>query len=178
MSTPDFSEGEHPWNCLSCRSKKLRCDRQRPSCSNCVKKQRDCVFPTSGRAFRRAPSHAGRSNAGARQAELLERLRRLETAVDGLNWEVETGRGEPVHMFPDMTMAAATPNNPGLDTRNHGVGASSPPLTEARDNRKPVIVPTTDSHMRGGIYVEDTFWATLRREVCYIECQVVCHSAG
>ncbi|KAH7233803.1 uncharacterized protein BKA55DRAFT_580188 [Fusarium redolens] len=38
-------------NCISCKERKVRCDRRLP-CSNCTKADRDCVFPTTGRILR------------------------------------------------------------------------------------------------------------------------------
>lgn len=42
--------------CLRCRLKKIKCDRQIPSCSNCLKSGVECVFrdPESGNAVSRA----------------------------------------------------------------------------------------------------------------------------
>lgn len=35
--------------CVSCRSRKLKCDRQGPKCGRCSKANADCVYPESRR---------------------------------------------------------------------------------------------------------------------------------
>ena len=44
-----------PLACVSCRSRKLKCDRTKPACSRCVKVNNECVYPESRRkpAFKR-----------------------------------------------------------------------------------------------------------------------------
>jgi len=41
--------------CVSCRSRKLKCDRLKPSCARCKKVDNECVYPESRRkpAFKR-----------------------------------------------------------------------------------------------------------------------------
>ncbi|KAH8745548.1 hypothetical protein F5883DRAFT_586832 [Diaporthe sp. PMI_573] len=71
------SEGSlHIWNCLTCRRRKVRCDRRSP-CSQCSRAGFDCAFPTSGRAPTRR-DEAPSSSSRARNQDLLTRLNRLE----------------------------------------------------------------------------------------------------
>ncbi|RSL43548.1 hypothetical protein CEP51_016347 [Fusarium floridanum] len=42
-----MSQQQTRMSCLTCRSKKLRCDRVLPSCSRCTQSGEDCVFPGS-----------------------------------------------------------------------------------------------------------------------------------
>ncbi len=41
--------------CVSCRARKLKCDRTKPACSRCTKVSGECVYPESRRkpAFKR-----------------------------------------------------------------------------------------------------------------------------
>lgn len=41
--------------CVTCRSRKLKCDRVKPVCTRCTKAKADCVYPESRRkpAFKR-----------------------------------------------------------------------------------------------------------------------------
>lgn len=41
--------GMEPLACVSCRSRKLKCDRTKPACSRCVKVNNECVYPESRR---------------------------------------------------------------------------------------------------------------------------------
>lgn len=48
-------QGSEPLACVTCRSRKLKCDRVRPACSRCLKVKGECVYPESRRkpAFKR-----------------------------------------------------------------------------------------------------------------------------
>lgn len=41
--------------CVTCRSRKLKCDRTKPACTRCAKLKSECVYPESRRkpAFKR-----------------------------------------------------------------------------------------------------------------------------
>lgn len=41
--------GTEPLACVSCRARKLKCDRTKPACTRCVKVKNDCVYPESRR---------------------------------------------------------------------------------------------------------------------------------
>lgn len=43
------AQGTEPLACVSCRARKLKCDRTRPACTRCVKVKNDCVYPESRR---------------------------------------------------------------------------------------------------------------------------------
>lgn len=45
----DASGGLEPLACVSCRSRKLKCDRTKPACTRCVKVNGECVYPESRR---------------------------------------------------------------------------------------------------------------------------------
>lgn len=36
-------------SCTQCRSRKLKCDRAKPSCARCLKSSEDCTYPNSRR---------------------------------------------------------------------------------------------------------------------------------
>ena len=38
-----------PLSCVTCRSRKLRCDRIKPNCTRCIRLKSDCVYPESRR---------------------------------------------------------------------------------------------------------------------------------
>ena len=46
---PDGQHGTEPLACVSCRARKLKCDRTRPVCSRCLKVENECVYPESRR---------------------------------------------------------------------------------------------------------------------------------
>ncbi|EFQ25024.1 hypothetical protein CGRA01v4_06675 [Colletotrichum graminicola] len=61
--------GSEPLACVTCRSRKLKCDRVKPACSRCLKVKGECVYPES----RRKPAFK-RKNV----KELEERLAQVE----------------------------------------------------------------------------------------------------
>lgn len=170
MSTLD--SGEQPWNCLNCKRRKVRCDRQYP-CANCVKGERDCVFPTSGRIFKRAEPRVHPSGPRSRQLELMSRIRRLEKVVDDLNSELEaqpgtSRRGSPpshdmscdisnsdeiVASFsdPDMSLQGGDPPSATISPGQQSEGSEA----------QATIIRSQE---RSSVYVGDHFWVSLRRE--------------
>ncbi|KEY68907.1 hypothetical protein S7711_03837 [Stachybotrys chartarum IBT 7711] len=89
-TSPSSSEGPVSiWNCLSCKRRKVRCDRKKP-CTNCARTASNCVYPTSGRLPRR-PQHVSSSDASpsnqqpASQADLLLRVKRVEGLLNSYN---------------------------------------------------------------------------------------------
>ncbi|KAF6839757.1 binuclear zinc transcription factor [Colletotrichum plurivorum] len=62
-------QGSEPLACVTCRSRKLKCDRVKPACSRCLKVKGDCVYPES----RRKPAFKRRN-----VKELEERLAQVE----------------------------------------------------------------------------------------------------
>jgi hypothetical protein len=47
--TDTDSAKTEPLACVSCRARKLKCDRTKPACTRCVKVSNDCVYPESRR---------------------------------------------------------------------------------------------------------------------------------
>lgn len=76
------------WSCVTCRRRKVKCDRRDP-CANCIRNNIECHFPVTGRLPRRSRDpNAGKSPA-QKQTELIGRLRRLENLVTELAGQVE-----------------------------------------------------------------------------------------
>ncbi|RYP12836.1 hypothetical protein DL767_011061 [Monosporascus sp. MG133] len=74
--------------CTTCRARKLGCNRVYP-CHNCVRSGAECIFPV-----RRRPQKPRKTN----NAELLQRLNRLETIVSKVSVEgldQENAQGPP-----------------------------------------------------------------------------------
>uniref|UniRef100_L2G9U7 Binuclear zinc transcription factor n=1 Tax=Colletotrichum fructicola (strain Nara gc5) TaxID=1213859 RepID=L2G9U7_COLFN len=67
--TGPVGQGSEPLACVTCRSRKLKCDRVKPACSRCVKVKGECVYPES----RRKPAFKRRN-----VKELEERLAQVE----------------------------------------------------------------------------------------------------
>lgn len=72
-------------SCVTCRRRKVRCDKIHPSCTNCSKAGIECVFPGPGRAKRKTRK--------PQDAELLARLKKLEGVIQSLGAQVEEDKG-------------------------------------------------------------------------------------
>ncbi|KAK7414376.1 hypothetical protein QQX98_006741 [Neonectria punicea] len=71
--------GTEPLACVSCRARKLKCDRIKPACSRCIKVSNDCVYPES----RRKPTFKRRN-----VKELEARLAQVEDYLKDVNKNV------------------------------------------------------------------------------------------
>ncbi len=83
LSMPKDRVRPHPVSCQTCRSKKLKCNRVQP-CSNCTARGINCTFlvPPQGPADTNSSPHSN--------AELLERIRRLESIILQQRGPIET----------------------------------------------------------------------------------------
>ncbi|KAG6010053.1 hypothetical protein E4U21_000496 [Claviceps maximensis] len=81
----------NPRSCVTCRRRKVRCDKQMP-CSNCRRAQIPCAFPAPGRAPRQPrpkdPS-APPKTSSHREVELIKRLKKLEGIVEELSGQID-----------------------------------------------------------------------------------------
>jgi len=139
----------NPRSCVTCRKRKVRCDKREP-CSNCVKANIDCIFPPPGRAPRKPRR--------PQDAELLKRLRRLESVVDSLGAQVDED-GNPV------------PADPGADERDSSGFLDREELAAGRPSRT-----TSLNHGLGRLvikegrsrYVSNDIWSSLGEEIADI----------
>lgn len=115
MSTSQ--DGLKIWSCVTCRRRKVRCDRRDP-CAHCVKQGIQCHFPVTGRLPRRSRDPAaasisdssttgggkGEVGVGKKQMDLMTRVRRLESLVTELAGQVEE-KGADVYPTTSSTYA-------------------------------------------------------------------------
>ncbi|RMZ73014.1 C6 transcription factor [Pyrenophora seminiperda CCB06] len=125
----------NPRSCVTCRRRKVKCDKQNP-CSNCVRARIECVFPGPGRAPRKSRKPA--------DAELLERLRRLEGVVTSLNAQVEGHEQESGGGEVNKDAHVAVDNS-----------------VEGLENRFGRLVVEKGRSR----YINNSFWASLNNEV-------------
>lgn len=117
------SDRLNPRSCVTCRRRKVRCDKHMP-CSNCRRAQIPCIFPAPGRAPRRPrpkdPNAPPKQPSSEREIELMKRLRKLEGIVEELSGqiEVETARN---HSSSGNSPEAIATNNGG-DSNTPGSG--------------------------------------------------------
>ncbi|EGO53307.1 hypothetical protein NEUTE1DRAFT_92483 [Neurospora tetrasperma FGSC 2508] len=117
-----FSGALNPRSCVTCRRRKVRCDKHMP-CSNCRRAQIPCIFPAPGRAPRRPrpkdPNAPSKQPSSERELELMKRLRKLEGIVEELSGQIEL---EAVrHPFSSSNSPEGTG---GHDADGHATGAT------------------------------------------------------
>jgi hypothetical protein len=155
------ADGLRIWSCVTCRRRKIRCDRRDP-CANCTRTGLDCHFPVTGRLPRRRdPGAAGQSGvskpAAQRQSELLSRLRRLEAVVTEMSAQVEErgsdldtlstsrGGGGLMHESPSGSRAAG----------NASLGGSS--VADGQSSALSLLTGSTASSQLDEVDLEEDF---------------------
>lgn len=120
---PDASaaslQGMEPLACVSCRARKLKCDRTKPACTRCVKVKNECVYPES----RRKPTFKRRN-----VKELEARLAQVEEYLK----EVNKGNDDGAILLDDADISLGdftfAPDNISQDA-NTSSSASDPTLS-------------------------------------------------
>lgn len=130
----------HIRSCLSCRHRKVKCDRQLP-CSNCQRAGSECIFPPG-------PGRAPKRPRAARDPHLLERLWKLERIVRRL------GAGEDSE---DENSEGNTIADSEADAKNAGDSMSDPSIHKELGR---LLIDDSRS-----CYVGNRFWASLGDEV-------------
>jgi len=131
-------------SCTQCRHAKLKCDRQKPSCSQCVKKGRASLCTFLSPAARRKPT-----------VSMQNRLKHLE----GLVKNVMTGQNlvnDKERYSRGLDTLATTNGNPMPDVapNNKEAGAMSSGSSDK------VLLGSTES-----TYVGATHWAAILEDV-------------
>lgn len=88
------------YSCLTCRQRKVRCDRRTP-CSNCIKAEKQCSFipPVRGRRRRTKPPREGLHAKLKRYEELLRSYGvKVEPSDDGEESESEVASQHDTEM--------------------------------------------------------------------------------
>ncbi|KAH7067146.1 fungal-specific transcription factor domain-containing protein [Paraphoma chrysanthemicola] len=150
------SGGANPRSCVTCRRRKVKCDKKQP-CSNCVRAKIECIFPGPGRAPRKSRKPP--------DAELLERLRRLEGVVSSLNAQVEEHEQEAAERERRGSTGEPSGCPYGSDKANPN-GNAIPSVAvddtvEGLENRFGRLVVEKGRSR----YINNSFWASLNNEV-------------
>jgi Fungal Zn(2)-Cys(6) binuclear cluster domain len=133
-------------SCTNCRQAKLKCDRQRPYCSQCVKKGRAslCTFPSP--VTRKKPT-----------VSMQNRLKHLESLVKDV-MTVQTPSIQQGHMGPHHSDEESTSNDhlrsALFDGPIHNTDAT--PIASASS----VLLGSSES-----TYVGATHWAAILEDV-------------
>lgn len=178
----------NPRSCVTCRRRKVRCDKRMP-CSNCRKARISCIFPAPGRAPRRPrprDPNAPPKQTSEREVELIKRLRKLEGIVEELSGQIEVEARHPSSAGESPEDATHDPERKRQDSSNspHYVAPPRYPsqpaapgrLTSTRDSSwGPLQSPTLGVNKDFGRlvlndkgktrYVSNAFWSKMNDEV-------------
>ncbi|EFQ99888.1 fungal specific transcription factor domain-containing protein [Nannizzia gypsea CBS 118893] len=148
----------NPRSCVTCRRRKVRCNKQHP-CSNCFKAKIECVYPNPGRAARKPKK--------PRDTELLTRLRTLENIVKNLGGpEAINGNSslplEKPTLDQDTVFGEQTKDEKYTDVMQQDVAIKSeaPDLNEIEENMGKLMVEDGGSQ-----YVSHRFWSSFGKTV-------------
>ena len=148
---PTHDQTSTSLSCVSCRQRKVKCDKAQP-CSACQRSKIDCVFPPRLRLPR------GRQGGfRARNAEIARRLNRLEGLVERLGGENALTEclagGEAGTEGPEIYVGIAEQ------------GSQSGPLAKGNSRSSPPRDPKPIVQADGSRYLSSDFWTSLGDEV-------------
>lgn len=160
VSKPSGAAGLNPRSCVTCRRRKVKCDKKQP-CSNCARAKIECIFPGPGRAPRKSRKPL--------DGELMERLRRLEGVVQNLNAQVEEHEQQDAERekiggaVSGCPLGDAGEEQGGCPSGRDLVGASvaADNSVEGLETRFGRLV-VDEGRSR---YINNSFWASLNNEV-------------
>lgn len=173
--TPSGAFLLNPRSCVTCRRRKVRCDKQMP-CSNCRRAHIQCVFPAPGRAPRRPrprDPNAPPKGSSEREIELLKRLRKLEAIVEDLSGNVD-GEHPSAGASPEAANNAGSPSSGtggGRTHRNNSQaeaetrGLESVPAENIHKNLGRLVLQEGGTNAR---YVSSAFLSKLNDEVSMV----------
>lgn len=184
IAAMDGSPVLNPRSCVTCRRRKVRCDKQMP-CSNCRRALIPCVFPAPGRAPRQPrpkdPNAPPKASTSQREVELTKRLRKLEGIVEELSGqiEVESGgkgpstAGSPNSQGPNTAKRASTfgrggsigAGNVSMSPRDGDTPSDHTGDMVKRDVSNALGRLVLNDHKGNTRYVTNGFWAKLNDEV-------------
>jgi hypothetical protein len=151
-TTHQYEHAPHlnPRSCVTCRKRKVRCNKVEPACENCSKAGIDCIYPAPGRAPRKPRKPP--------DAELLKRLRRLEGVVQGLGAQVD-----------DNSYNSQSPPASQI-SRNNSTAQDSCPLEKRAGVEAPGELPLGKLVISEGKsrYVNNSYWASIGNEIADI----------
>ncbi|RFU24720.1 hypothetical protein B7463_g11616, partial [Scytalidium lignicola] len=94
--------------CLACRTKKKKCDEQRPNCQRCIRLKRECVYKT--KAVQHATSVSSKNER--------EFLRNYQFRNDSFSPRSNSHTQDPLHLSSSHSESSVS-NSPGLSLEEH-----------------------------------------------------------
>lgn len=131
-----------PMACLTCRARKVKCDKL-PPCLNCRRANQSCVFPPPTRTVNRPKRINATTTKEAGSKELLDRIKRLEDMVKSVSSNDLTGTADiseaisgvkrsPLIQFEGTVANKAEDDRPSLAHYDQGVIRKGPCLDQRK----------------------------------------------
>ncbi|ATY62506.1 Fungal specific transcription factor [Cordyceps militaris] len=163
----DGGRPSKPRSCVTCRSRKVRCDKKTP-CSNCRRAQIPCILPSDDKPPRWARrldrlAHVGPAATTAPDAgssQVMSRLQNLENLVRNLGAELHQARASQ----DNSARGSASP--PSLQAQQQPQQAGASPASAGSDSqshRKPGRLLPGNAGQRQ--YVTGGFWSQISDEL-------------
>jgi hypothetical protein len=161
MADASPREELQPLSCVTCRRRKVRCDRRNP-CNHCTKAGIECVFPSSsGRGFHHHAHDEASRQAKKKQSELLGRLRRLEGVVEDLTEQLRTRAESESSPSAAGRSSSSAQRQGSLVSTDDGLSrAEDPEIVKLEQNVGQLVIDES-----GTRYVGNTFWTAFQTEV-------------
>lgn len=143
-------------SCVICRTRKVRCDKQSP-CSNCRRGNVECVFPSTDRPprwARRLDRAAASQVPDPASAQVMERLRNLESLVKELNGQLEQANAV-AHGSPGANSTQSSAHDHDTDAQGH------PNVGNVKTQFGRLVVQDANRSR----YVSSGFWSRVNDEV-------------
>jgi hypothetical protein len=163
--TPEIRVRPYRKACIACRDRKVKCDKQAP-CSNCQKLLLECSFPSPFRPSSRQPKGSVAEKSKESETELLERIKKLELAVQDLSElknEVLRSRKRRKGVSPE---GSDVEDDQSFDGGENEQGEAEAAGSMERDVGKLVVEEGKSRYISGG------FWAGLEEDVShFLRCE-------
>ncbi|KAI0157967.1 fungal-specific transcription factor domain-containing protein [Hypoxylon sp. FL1284] len=168
-----------PRSCVTCRTRKVRCDKGSP-CSNCRRAKIPCIVPSLDKPPRWArrlervannaraeqEAHRGEHGADMGVSQVMERLRSLEGLVKDLTSELEQARAANITSGGNSSTSAHSPSSNQELNRDHTAGSSPAPDASNVHEEFGRLVIGDSSRSR---YVTGGFWSRIHDELAYLK---------
>ncbi|KAJ9636263.1 hypothetical protein H2201_006242 [Coniosporium apollinis] len=163
VSSSSANGSFNPRSCTTCRRRKVKCDKKQP-CGNCTKAHIDCIFPAPGRAPRKPRK--------PQDAELMDRLRKLEGVVQSLGMQVEED-------MMGSGVSRLRPHQQGLQSRKSSEAEMQDELSTREEAESCFKAEASGADMEDNSarfgrlvveegrsrYINNSYWASLNNEV-------------
>ncbi|KAH8887939.1 hypothetical protein GQ53DRAFT_808873 [Thozetella sp. PMI_491] len=172
--SPDAAPAPKRRSCVTCRARKVRCDKLSP-CSNCRRGKIECIFPSGDKPPRWTrrldrfgplqgqPQPAPAAHPGVNQ--VMDRLRTLEGLVKELSGQLEHANAvNAAHASgtsgPPSQADSPGSSSQGRDPERIGEAASSAAILQQQFGR--LVLQDASSRSR---YVASGFWSRINDEI-------------